>query len=410
METPLVEYAHSEYANCKILEPRVRLTPQPGAAARLNVLLPHYSASMMYGGIASALELVRTLSVGYDRVRFVSERPWSMTEDPADLRAFVAHPESAEIETADLFSEEGLPCHQREIFFCTFWTTALAWEAYSAALTASGYSPNPFFLFIQDYEPGFYPQNYNHCRALSAYAHGPHTHAIFNSSELASYFRGQGFSFARETVLAPSLHPELRVYLKQRHFTLLAKPEDHIVLLIYGRPAQPRNCFPVLLEGLHRFLAPMNEQERREFLIISAGASTPHPDILLCPDTMVKSAGKLPIEKYIAYLSFAHIGISLMASPHPSYPPLEMATFGLYTITNRFANKDLSQTHPLIHSIDQPWPASIAAELRNAVTWIRAERAHAGARRAILPTNMSPLPWRENVASLKLEALAPENE
>lgn len=410
METQLIDYAQSEYADSEVREPLVTLTAQPGAAPRLNVLLPHYSASMMYGGIASALELVRAVSDGYERVRFVSERPWARTADPADLRAFVAHPERTVIETADLFSEEGLPCHQREIFFCTFWTTALAWEAYAAALRAEGLAPNPFHFFIQDYEPGFYPQNYKHCRALSAYAHGPHTHAIFNSAELADYFHRQGFSFARESVLAPSLHPELRAYLEQHHFKLPAKPMEHIVLLLYGRPSQPRNCFPVLLEGLYRFFAPMTEEERLEFLIISAGASTPHPDIRLLPDTLVKSVGKLPIDKYIAYLSFAHIGLSLMASPHPSYPPLEMASFGLYTITNRFAGKDLSRTHPLLHSIDQPWPASIAAALQDAVAWLRADRAKPGVRRALLPTNMSPLSWRENVAALKLAPLAPGNE
>lgn len=38
----------------------------------------------------------------------------------------------------------------------------------------------------------------------------------------------------------------------------------------------------------------------------------------------------------------SYAGISLMISPHPSYPPLEMSTFGVRTITNCYENKDLS--------------------------------------------------------------------
>lgn len=37
-----------------------------------------------------------------------------------------------------------------------------------------------------------------------------------------------------------------------------------------------------------------------------------------------------------------YAGISLMSSPHPSYPPLEMSVFGIKVITNNYSNKDLS--------------------------------------------------------------------
>ena len=35
----------------------------------------------------------------------------------------------------------------------------------------------------------------------------------------------------------------------------------------------------------------------------------------------------------------ASIGISLMESPHPSYPPIEMALFGVNVITNIYESK-----------------------------------------------------------------------
>jgi hypothetical protein len=38
------------------------------------------------------------------------------------------------------------------------------------------------------------------------------------------------------------------------------------------------------------------------------------------------------------------VGLSLMYTPHPSYPPLDLAASGAVVVTNKFANKtDLSQ-------------------------------------------------------------------
>ena len=56
---------------------------------------------------------------------------------------------------------------------------------------------------------------------------------------------------------------------------------------------------------------------------------------------MVKSVGKLSLEEYGKMMLETSIGISLMVSPHPSYPPLEMSTFGVRTITNCYGGKDL---------------------------------------------------------------------
>jgi hypothetical protein len=39
-----------------------------------------------------------------------------------------------------------------------------------------------------------------------------------------------------------------------------------------------------------------------------------------------------------------------MLSPHPSYPPLEMAEAGMRVVANAFENKDLSRLHENISS------------------------------------------------------------
>jgi hypothetical protein len=52
-----------------------------------------------------------------------------------------------------------------------------------------------------------------------------------------------------------------------------------------------------------------------------------------------------------------------MVSPHPSYPPLEMAHFGMLVLTNRFAAKDLSRWHSNIRSVDDVSIDGVAAAL-----------------------------------------------
>ena len=67
--------------------------------------------------------------------------------------------------------------------------------------------------------------------------------------------------------------------------------------------------------------------------------------------------GKLTLQEYAKTLEESYAGISLMASPHPSYPPLEMSVFGVKVITNTFANKDLKDFNSNIVSLNNIVPA-----------------------------------------------------
>ncbi|MBP7967934.1 MAG: hypothetical protein KAZ24_00570, partial [Brachymonas sp.] len=58
------------------------------------------------------------------------------------------------------------------------------------------------------------------------------------------------------------------------------------------------------------------------------------------------------------------VGLSLMVSPHPSYPPLEMAAFGARVVTNGFANKDLSTVSPSLVTAQPPNPDGFAKALQ----------------------------------------------
>jgi len=88
-----------------------------------------------------------------------------------------------------------------------------------------------------------------------------------------------------------------------------------------------------------------------------------HPDIDLGNGRTLHSIGKLDLSSYSRLLRASAIGISLMISPHPSYPPLEMAYLGLLVLTNTFAGKDLATWHTNIRGLSAPSPENLASNL-----------------------------------------------
>ena len=83
---------------------------------------------------------------------------------------------------------------------------------------------------------------------------------------------------------------------------------------------------------------------------------------------VITSRGKVGLPEYAALMRESAIGIGLMLSPHPSYPPLEMAAFGMRVLTNRFEGKALGEQHPNIHDLLEPTPQAIAAGLTELVS------------------------------------------
>ncbi len=398
-----VKYEDSSYYQRIVKNPRIRLGELGKKKARLNIIIPQFDKEASYGGIRSAMELAFQLSMHYDSIRFISVVTLKKG-NLFDFNDYVVNPSQKNIEIVSLYDNEEIICHENEIFLCTSWETVMVWESYSEVLTRVGLRRNAFYYFIQDFEPGFFPFGYNYTLVQKTYSYPGFTHAIFNSQELYDFFKISSFSFEKEYIVKPSLDTSIFNYLLSRNYKLKQKDKKGIQILMYGRP-NPRNCFESIVEGLSRFFRSLSPDERMKYSIVSAGAS--HDNILLLPDVLIKNLGKLPMEKYIEELEKSHIGISFMVSPHPSYPPLEMATFGLYTITNKFFNKDLSTYHPLIHSLDYPLSDELANELKKAVDYM--SKINTNVANAVVPSNMCLSSWRENIGRIGIEPIVSNN-
>ncbi|WP_319764394.1 hypothetical protein [Maridesulfovibrio sp.] len=395
-------YAQSKYKESVIDRPLLNLEAGAGQT-RLNIILPHFFSRWAFGGVVSALQVSKPLTAHYESIRFLSLNALGKADEMFDFNSFVENPEGKTIQHEAVYGEQPLATTAGDVFFCTYWISTLVWEEHARLMEQAGNAKTPFYYFIQDYEPGFYPFGYRFAMSQASYRHHEYTHALFNSNTLAQWFDEESYPFAERNVVVPSLNPLLRDRLDELDWRLESKNSEKVVIFFYGRPEQPRNCFASILSGLDIFFNEMTPEERAGFHVISAGQE--HEDIILSSGVPIKSMGKLSMEKYASYLEFSHIGISFMVSPHPSYPPLEMASFGLYTITNDFGPKTISTCHPNLKSLPAPDPVLLGAELHKAANWA-AKRKNA-VHKAVLPSCISPLSWEENARALGLSPIHP---
>lgn len=114
----------------------------------------------------------------------------------------------------------------------------------------------------------------------------------------------------------------------------------------------------------------------------------------------MSSVGKLSLGDYAQLLRTTAVGLSLMASPHPSYPPLEMAHFGLRVVTNGYANKDLSLSHSNISSVSEITPEVIADALADACRAFEAQPSAAWGAPTLRPSFLesSPFPFLDEIS------------
>ncbi len=370
-------------------------------ALRLTLVLPSLAADRRFGGVATAIEVllecarranaeVRFALDDFDRSvdrGFVEQCARRAGVDPSLVAIW---PRSAHVQ----------PIHVRrnDIFFAYNWWAALNLVPLIARQheTFAG-ERRPLVYLIQEYEPGFSAFSSTHLFARAAFDLKSRVWGIFNSSQLHAYFHAQGHAFEREYVFEPRLSAAMRPFLDAEP----AAKERRI--LAYGRPSVPRNCFPAIVAGLREWTE--RHPQFAKWSVVSAGVQ--HKAVPIGGGREMRSLGKLSIEDYAERLRSAAVGISLMASPHPSYPPLEMAHFGIKTLTNRYFCKDLAASHDNIVTLPDIAPHTIADALAAACKQFEAAPQSGWAGRSHMPDYLAQgaYPFLDEIAA-EIAALA----
>lgn len=345
----------------------VEIAASPRTEARLNLVLPTLKPQKVYGGISTAIAtyksladalgvelrvLVTTDNVDMDSIQEVSRRlGTSVTLAPP--RADAAS--GATVVDIPSNLQEPLAVRSTDIFFATAWWTAdLAFRLKDAQQKVFEVD-RPVVYLIQDYEPGFYSWSENYAMAEATYHRGDDTLAIINSEELFGFMQ-QRYDFRAAWYVPYTLNERLDQLIRPT-------PKEKSIIC-YGRPGTPRNCFHILVEGLRRWQRE-NPAESEGYEIVFAGE--PFDPAAIGALRNARVVGKMTLDDYADMLNRSALGVSLMVSPHPSYPPLEMANAGCLTITNAYEGKDVSRRSDRLISLASLSPATLADALKEAV-------------------------------------------
>jgi hypothetical protein len=349
----------------------INITVSPCQRPRFNLLIPTMQPQRIYGGVSTAIKVGKELFSQLDksvdfRLIVTSDKldEESILEScyRLDLQFFSSRPNedisSPTIVPLYHYRHVPLSIRSSDVFFATAWWTAdLGFRLRRQQFEAFGSPQMPLIYLIQDYEPGFYTWSRRSAIARATYEE-ENIIALINSEELANFltkeysFRAAyHYPYILNETLASKLHPT----------------QKELIILIYGRPSVERNLFPIILEGLQMWQAD-NPAKNTMFKLIFAGEDFDEKLIAYLENASV--VGKLSLEDYSDTLNKTAIGISLMESPHPSYPPLEMASAGCITITNGYYNKNLALRSPNILSIKSPTPLNLKCALDKATKMI----------------------------------------
>ena len=321
--------------------------PSTETRQRVILLVPSVNPRQVFGGVATALKIFRDMakhaSPNIDFVILATDaaiEPEGISALPDyTTKPFLSEEEDARFSLIDVSSRSTgrFSIRSSDVFFATAWWTALIAKSGQNFQDTYFGSSNKFIYLIQDFEPNFYGWGTMYALAEATYRDNTKFYPIINSEELYRFFRSETYAITDAVCLPYQLNERINLLLNPR-------PREK-VLIFYGRPSTHRNLFEIICNALVLWQT-RNPVSSSSWRVISLGED--YPKSWLYPIQNADVLGKITLEQYAYWLSRSSIGVSLMLSPHPSYPPLEMAEAGLMTITNDYAFKSMSSRFDLM--------------------------------------------------------------
>jgi len=208
-----------------------------------------------------------------------------------------------------------------DIFFATSW-----WSAMAIAKTTIR---KRFFYIIQEVETFFY--NYGGERMLCEQVmQNPNIDFIINSSYLNKYFETHEPQIVKNGHYFEPAFPA-KLY-KEKVFT----NKEKYKLFFYSRPNNPRNLYAVGVEMLKKAVE-RGIIDTDEWDIYCVGQNS--PVITFSNGAKTQNLGQLSWTEYAEFLTDVDLGLCLMYTPHPSYPPFDVASSGGVVLSNKMLNK-----------------------------------------------------------------------
>ena len=302
----------------------------PGLGDRLNVVTDSINSGSLFGGVSTSLILSALLAERWNcDLRIVTRTAPAQKQNfqrvlQLNQIPFQRNVEFVFVNQADPAAQ--LSVGEREIFLTTSW-----WTTKSVMGT---FGQKRIVYLLQEDEREFYPFGDDHLRCTDT-LRTAELKVLINTQLLYDYLVSEGFDNIRDNGLwfepAWPLHgydPQAREHEAKNNF------------FFYARPRHARNLFYLGLEVIEA--------------AVSRGVLDPHewdfhfvgtdiPRLNITSSSSARLVQDVDYGEYTALVRQMDLGLCLMYTPHPSYPPLDLAASGAVVVTNKYANKrDLS--------------------------------------------------------------------
>lgn len=331
---------------------------------RLNLLIPTADLQVGYAGVSEAVRQFRAIGERLQphtdlRIIATDVAFNNMTVSPKGFSVCDSLLEDGDFAVVPGFlkSTEPLGLRKNDIFMASAWWNARqAYDLIDAQNEIFGQDDGRRMVYlIQDFEPGFYPWSTKWSLAENTYRNPDKTIAVFNTPLLASSML-ERYDFSHSEVYKPMINENLLIPIEHQ----VAHKDREKIVLLYARPHAERNCLDVL-DAIVSECFKQDPDYWSDWRFLAIGEDF-EPDQL--HGDKITILGRLSLDAYRDYLSKSRLGISIMVSPHPSYPPLEMAANGVKVLANTYEGKDLSLLHENIESFSMFDPKALAQKFR----------------------------------------------
>ena len=303
----------------------LRVYAAPHSHRRLTVVTDCIIAGSLYGGVGTALVLA-ALAAGRigATLRLATRIEAAAAGNIGPVLAAQGVPWTGNIEFVHAPWEgpgDAVPMGPGDLVLTTsWWTTWAVRQSVPRARIA---------YLLQEDERMFYPYGDDHLRAGEVMRDDGLLFLV-NSRLLLSHLQAEGLA-PGAVAFEPSF-PE-RTYHPRAEAAAGGKRQ----FFFYARPAiNARNLYWRGLEALAAAIEQgVLDPEEWTFNFVGKAAT----DLRLPRGARPKLIEGLPWAEYAGLVRRMDLGLSLMYTPHPSYPPLDLAASGAVVVTNRFGVK-----------------------------------------------------------------------
>jgi len=306
----------------------LRIYHAPIIKPRLNLITDSINEGSLFGGVATAIIFSALLAEkwGCD-LRVITRTEKAKEGNFGKILKLnnVSLTKNVEFIFANIHSEKDeVDVSSEDIFLTTSWWTT---KSVLQSLDAS-----QIIYLLQEDERMFYPYNDDHLMCTEVLRNNRLKYVI-NTQLLYDHFVSEGFLNIRENGIwfEPSFNPK-SLYIDNSRVTKKVKKS----FFFYARPNHPRNLFylglEVIAKAVEKKIIDINEWD-----IYFVGGDI--PQISICTNYYPIIVPNMDWENYCTFVRKMDLGFCLMYTPHPSYPPLDLAACGAVVVTNSFENK-----------------------------------------------------------------------